>query len=149
MVHDRDRIVRTKIECLTCFRLVCRLLTAGLGVAFCISDCLLLSQIAYGRQDAESPAFSGAFCVSAYNGGVSESNRQRALFTPATGFEDLNPIAASTEMVVTSEPSDNSLAFCLAFLSRVSPDLALVVERWSLLPEAMRTGILAMVKASL
>lgn len=26
-----------------------------------------------------------------HNGGVSESNRQRALFTPATGFEDLGP----------------------------------------------------------
>jgi hypothetical protein len=36
----------------------------------------------------------------------------------------------------------------LALLKPTSPDLALLVERWDTLPEAVRAGILAMVKAS-
>jgi hypothetical protein len=36
----------------------------------------------------------------------------------------------------------------LALLARKSPDLALVVERWEALPEAVRAGIVAMVKAA-
>jgi hypothetical protein len=34
----------------------------------------------------------------------------------------------------------------LAFLYAKSPDLALVVERWDALPDAIKAGILAMVK---
>jgi hypothetical protein len=37
----------------------------------------------------------------------------------------------------------------LALLAQKSPDLALLVERWDALPEAVRAGIVAMVKASL
>jgi hypothetical protein len=40
------------------------------------------------------------------------------------------------------------LASCLALLARKSPDLALLVERWDTLPEAVRAGIVAMVKAA-
>jgi hypothetical protein len=40
------------------------------------------------------------------------------------------------------------LASCLALLAKKSPDLALLVERWDGLPEAVRAGIVAMVKAS-
>jgi hypothetical protein len=40
------------------------------------------------------------------------------------------------------------LASCLAFLNRKSPDLAMLVERWDALPEAVRAGIVAMVKAA-
>jgi hypothetical protein len=36
----------------------------------------------------------------------------------------------------------------LALLAQKSPDLALLVERWDALPEAVRTGIVAMVKAT-
>jgi hypothetical protein len=36
----------------------------------------------------------------------------------------------------------------LALLARQSPDLALLVERWNRLPEAVRAGIVAMVKAA-
>jgi hypothetical protein len=39
------------------------------------------------------------------------------------------------------------LASCLALLREISPDLALVVERWDELPEAVKAGIMAMVKA--
>jgi hypothetical protein len=36
----------------------------------------------------------------------------------------------------------------LALLSQKWPDLALVAERWESLPEAVRVGIVAMVKAA-
>jgi hypothetical protein len=36
----------------------------------------------------------------------------------------------------------------LALLAKKSPDLGLVVERWDILPEAVRAGIVAMVKAT-
>jgi hypothetical protein len=36
----------------------------------------------------------------------------------------------------------------LALLARISPDLALVAERWEALPEALRAGILAMVRTA-
>jgi hypothetical protein len=36
----------------------------------------------------------------------------------------------------------------LSFLAGKSPDLALLVERWDALPEAVRAGIMAMVKAT-
>jgi hypothetical protein len=40
------------------------------------------------------------------------------------------------------------LADCLAFLERESPDLAMVVGRWDSLPEPIRAGIMAMVRAA-
>jgi hypothetical protein len=40
------------------------------------------------------------------------------------------------------------LAFCLALLRQQSPDLALLAERWNELPEAVRAGIMAMVRAT-
>ena len=40
------------------------------------------------------------------------------------------------------------MADCLALLDRERPDLAAVVEAWDRLPEAVRVGVLAMVKAS-
>jgi hypothetical protein len=36
----------------------------------------------------------------------------------------------------------------LSFLNQKAPDLALLVERWDALPEAVRAGIVAMVKAT-
>ena len=40
------------------------------------------------------------------------------------------------------------MAARLAFLARKCPDLALLVERWDALPEAVRAGVVAMVKAA-
>jgi hypothetical protein len=36
----------------------------------------------------------------------------------------------------------------LALLKRESPDLALLVKRWDTFPEAVRVGIMAMIRAS-
>jgi hypothetical protein len=39
------------------------------------------------------------------------------------------------------------LASCLALLAAKSPYLALVVERWDKLPDALKCGIVAILKA--
>jgi hypothetical protein len=39
------------------------------------------------------------------------------------------------------------LALSLARETQIDPDLALLVKRWDALPEALRAGIVAMVKA--
>jgi hypothetical protein len=63
-----------------------------------------------------------------------------------------NPIDATIISLPSSdaEPKRDSavLASCLALLARESPDLALIAYRWDGLPEAVRAGIVAMVKAS-
>ena len=46
-----------------------------------------------------------------------------------------------------SADSGNVLASCLAFLTPKMPDLAAVVKAWPYLPEPVKAGILAMVKA--
>jgi hypothetical protein len=46
------------------------------------------------------------------------------------------------------DDSAQDLAFCLALLAKSSPDLAFIVERWNSLPEALRAGIMAMVRAT-
>ncbi len=48
----------------------------------------------------------------------------------------------------SNENATGVLASCLALLAKKSTDLALVVERWDTLPEAIRAGIVAMVNAA-
>jgi len=67
------------------------------------------------------------------------------------GMADLQSADATTQPIVSTDTSENAsrdLAFCLALLTRKSPDLALLVERWDALPEALRAGIMAMVKVA-
>lgn len=64
---------------------------------------------------------------------------------------DLQSAPAATQAVAISNASEITptvLASCLALLTRNSPDLVLLVERWDGLPEAVRAGIVAMVKAT-
>ena len=42
---------------------------------------------------------------------------------------------------------EKRLAECLAFLAEKVPDLAAVIDAWPALPEAIKKGILAMVRA--
>jgi hypothetical protein len=44
--------------------------------------------------------------------------------------------------------SNSVFADCLAFLAEQTPDLAVVVKAWPTLPAALKTGIVAMVKAA-
>src|SRR5262249_39956703 len=71
------------------------------------------------------------------------------------GFEpggaDLQSSPLLPQLVVNADASENAsgvLASCLALLARKSPDLAMLAERWDTLPEAVRAGIVAMVKAA-
>ena len=54
----------------------------------------------------------------------------------------------SGETTETYEPDAECLSVCLSVLRRKSTELAVVVERWDGLPEAVKGGILAMVRAS-
>ncbi len=68
------------------------------------------------------------------------------------GMADLQSSVAPTQPATKSqlpETDTERLARCLALLTQKSPDLALLVESWDNLPEAVRAGIVAMVKASL
>ena len=56
---------------------------------------------------------------------------------------DVTPFQSST-----SESSPGDLASYLALLSEKSPDLAAIVKAWPDLPEAVKAGIVAMVKAA-
>ena len=62
---------------------------------------------------------------------------------------DGRPGAEPQALGATGTEGPGVLASCLAPLARNSLDLALLVERWDELPEAVRAGIIAMVKASL
>ena len=57
----------------------------------------------------------------------------------------------STETQARQQVTDTqvaSVARCVALLADESPDLAVVVEAWAVLPEAVRVGIVAMVKSA-
>ena len=47
----------------------------------------------------------------------------------------------------SSDNVNSVLASCLAIIRETSPDLATIVAAWHTLPEAVRVGILAMVRA--
>ncbi len=55
----------------------------------------------------------------------------------------IDPAAPST-----CDGTADSLVSCLVFLEQNDPELAAIVSAWPTLPEAVRRGILAMVKAS-
>ena len=67
---------------------------------------------------------------------------------PHTGLANRSTSAASADHIDTSADPENVLASCLALLKEESTELALVVERWNELPELVRAGIVAMVKAA-
>jgi hypothetical protein len=67
---------------------------------------------------------------------------------PITGLANRQGSAASTEAAKTCDTPADRVASCVALLEQESPDLAAVVRGWNDLPEAVRTGILAMIRAS-
>jgi hypothetical protein len=82
------------------------------------------------------------------SGNVGGSNPLNAFFKRSTGFDDQGSRSATADTESVSETPEATLAFYLALLRRKAPDLALVLERGDALPEAVRTGILAMVEAT-
>ena len=68
---------------------------------------------------------------------------------PATcGFVNHRTADASLYNSSSSKSNAGELAFCLVLLQQKSPDLAMLVERWDSLPDAVRAGIVAMVRAA-
>jgi hypothetical protein len=67
--------------------------------------------------------------------------------SPLTVFETVKGVPQATSRQTTYDDAENRLASCLAFLASKPPDLALIVERWDTLPEAVKAGIVAMLKA--
>jgi hypothetical protein len=65
-----------------------------------------------------------------------------------TGFENRRGSDVTPAETSTSEIPDDYLAEYLALLGEKQPDLGAVVKAWPTLPEAVKAGILAMVKAS-
>ena len=57
-----------------------------------------------------------------------------------------NPNHTNDQEVTESE--SKGMASCVAFLRKIRPDLADVAEAWDGLPEAIKAGILAMVKTA-
>ncbi len=74
---------------------------------------------------------------------------------PPNGFEPLtcglqnrcSDTVTSDDTTICENDKENSADY-LALLERESPDLALLVKRWDTLPEVVRAGIMAMVRAS-
>ncbi len=70
-------------------------------------------------------------------------------FEPATyGLGNRCDTPATNEDTTTCDNDAKNSADYLALLVRNSPDLVLLVNRWEALPEAVRTGIMAMIRAT-
>ncbi len=67
---------------------------------------------------------------------------------PPRGLEPLSESAQVSQPQGLTKKPDSVLASCLALSVQNDPDLAAVVETWADLPEAVRVGIVAMVKAA-
>jgi hypothetical protein len=65
-----------------------------------------------------------------------------------TGIEPVTDSAEPQKCQRVTSTAENPLAHSLAREVEKDSDLALLVERWGDLPKALRTGIMAMVKAA-
>ena len=68
--------------------------------------------------------------------------------TPYDGLANRSDNTATHADATTCGDHAENSADYLALLERKSPDLALLVKRWDKLPEAVRAGIMAMIRAS-
>ena len=68
--------------------------------------------------------------------------------TPYDGVANRCDTTATNDDATTCGIDAENSADYLALLERKSPDLALLVKRWDTLPEAVRVGIMAMIRAS-
>ena len=66
----------------------------------------------------------------------------------AAGIEPASPSSEVSILQEFTPTSSKPLAQTLARAANLDPDLARVLEAWPTLPEALRAGIVAMVKAA-
>ena len=64
------------------------------------------------------------------------------------GFEPLTSLPENHDSQSLASTPENTLAHSLACQVEKDPSLKLLVELWDCLPEAVRAGIVAMVKAA-
>jgi hypothetical protein len=64
------------------------------------------------------------------------------------GLGNQGGIAVTADAAGTCQSDKEHSAFCSAFLAKNSPDLATIIDAWATLPDALKAGILAMVKAA-
>ena len=75
---------------------------------------------------------------------MSDGIRTRDLLSHSQVLKSRNPTIPQE----ITETTESVLASCLAFIRENRPNLAAVIDAWQHLPVAVRTGILAMVRAS-
>ncbi len=95
--------------------------------------------MAGGHQTRRAPRKAPRTRIEDGSGGGTRTPDKRIMIPPTS---DVSPCKTSTY-----ENTPDVLASCLAFLTENQPDLASVVEAWEALPEAVKAGIVAMVKS--
>ncbi len=96
----------------------------------------------------KTPAISGETADSKGDSSGGRGIRTHGRHEDDSGFQDRMADSPTRENTGTYASRPKNLADCLALLRAISPDLALVAERWERLPDALRAGILAMVNAA-
>ncbi len=74
--------------------------------------------------------------------------RPAGLEPAAYGLGNRRDPTATNDGATTCGNDEEYSADYLALLERKSPDLALLVKRWDTIPEPVRAGIMAMIRAS-
>ena len=67
---------------------------------------------------------------------------------PPRGFEPLSQSSQGAENATLTNTDGSDLAFCLARLVQQDPELRAVIDAWAELPDAVRAGIVAMVRVT-
>jgi hypothetical protein len=82
-------------------------------------------------------------------GGVSEWSKEAVLKTAVDAPDECSQSHCKSCLSCNCQQDPESvLASCLALFAEKDPDLALVLNAWPALPDALRAGIVAMVKAA-
>jgi hypothetical protein len=64
------------------------------------------------------------------------------------GLENRNGSVSNADNTSTSDGDEETLPVSLPVAVQIHPDLATLIDRWPMLPEPLRQGIMAMVRAA-
>ena len=79
---------------------------------------------------------------------MSRTYRPHGDSNPGLQDENLPTSARKPCGSITYSRSDPDLVSCLVLLERIDPDLRTVVKAWRNIPQAVRAGILALIRAT-